>query len=51
MFVNENIVIYINVKKHKSTIKSSRDATKWILGGSPSGGTFDFPFRILNMFS
>ena len=51
MFVNDNIVIYMNVKKDKTTTKRSRDATKWILGGSLSGCTFDFRFRILNIFS
>ena len=51
MFVNDNIVIYLNVKKDKITAKRLRDATKWILGESLSGGTFDFLFRILNIFS
>ena len=49
MFVNENIVIYINVSKDKSTTMRSRDATNWILGELLPGSIFDF-FRILNMF-
>ena len=48
MFVNDNIVIYINSKKDKSTSKRSRDATKWILEGPRLGGSFYF--RILNIF-
>ena len=50
MFFND-IVIYINVIKDKSATKRSRDAMKWILGGSLLGGTFDFCFYILNIFS
>ena len=51
MLVDDNIVIYINVKKYKSTKKRSRDATKGILGGLLLGGTIDFCFRISNIFS
>ena len=49
MFVHDNIVIYINVKKDQSTIKCSRDAMKWILGGSLYSGIFDFRFCIWNI--
>ena len=51
MVVNDNIVSYINIKKDKSTTKRSRDATKRILRRSLSSDTFDFRFRILNIFS
>ena len=51
MFFNDNILICINIKKDKSTTKRSRDATKGILGRSFSGGTFNFRFCILNIFS
>ena len=50
MFVNDNIVIYITVKKDKSATKSPCDATKRIRGGSLSGDTLDFRFPILNIF-
>ena len=51
MFVNDKIIICINVQKDKSTTKRSRDTTKRILGRSMSGGTFDFRFRMSNYFS
>ena len=47
MFVNDKIVIYINVRKDKSTTKQSRDATKCILGGSRN---FPFSFSYLEYF-
>ena len=50
MFININIVICINVKRDKSTTKSSGDATELIQEGSLSGDSFNFRFRILNIF-
>ena len=50
MFIKDNLVIYMKVKRNESITKRSHDAMKCILGGLLLGDTFDFCFCILNIF-